>query len=107
MRDFRVVTSMRTGTSGAKGLGPRDLAGALVELGEVEGAELGDADEHAGRAAQAEVRTPDLGPAAGDGDAAGHRLRLRQAERGGLGPEQGLESGGRRRGRWTGTWPVG
>ena len=81
------------GHVGAQGVGPGELAGALVELGEVQGAEGGDAGEDAGGAAQVEVGAPDVRPAALEGDAAGDGRRRGQAEGGGLVGEERLEAG--------------
>ncbi len=78
--------------AGRENVAPGDLARALVELGQVHGAEAADAGENAGGAAQDEIGAPDIGPGAGKGDAA---LDLGRGEAGGarLFGQGGFEAG--------------
>ncbi len=73
---------------------PVELARALVELGEVEGAKFADPRQHAGCATQGEVGAPDLGPIAGEGYAAGRGAGHLEARRARLVGKHGFQPRG-------------
>jgi hypothetical protein len=81
---------------GAEDLAPRQRARTPLEVGELRGAEAGDAGDDAARAADHQVGAPDVMPAALDGDAAGNGLGCAEAVGFGLVAEHGLQARSRR-----------
>ena len=69
----------RDGDIGREPIGPRQFAGALVQLRQMHRPKCSDADQDARWPAQGEVGAPNVWPAAMDGHAAGDHARPRRS----------------------------
>jgi len=72
---------------------PGELAGALVQLGQMHHGKRADPRQNPTRAPQHQVGPPDIGPATGKDHTAGHRLRPGKARLEGLGGQGGFKPG--------------